>query len=213
VDWVEVDNVKLTGSIQLDPNNVAVAQVHDAGDALGSTSQSVEDIAAFSVLTEELGYAPSPLARPSSGAGVMAPAAGGALGQIAAKAVSDVLGWQAKPDPKGFLGALNASFSLKEVDGHTEAIWTPRTYAIQTDLSGITGAQASVYQRAGDALDKRRRCSMDCTRCSLMQGRGCGGFAATAQPVRISSIICCSEARAFRASPSCFSSPWANSCQ
>src|SRR5262249_1663167 len=39
--------------------------------------------------------------------------------------------------------------------GHTEATWTPRTYAIQTDLSGgITGAQASVYQRAKDALDK-----------------------------------------------------------
>jgi hypothetical protein len=156
---VEADQITLgptgTGTPLAPPLNLAVAQVHDAGDALGSTSQSVEDIAAFSVLTEELGYAPSPLARPSSGAGVMAPAAGGALGQIAAKAVSDVLGWQAKPDPKGFLGALNASFSLKEVDGHTEAIWTPRTYAIQTDLSGgITGAQASVYKRAKDALDQ-----------------------------------------------------------
>src|SRR6202040_130047 len=49
----------------------------------------------------------------------------------------------------------NASFSLKEIEGHTEASWTPRTYAVQTDLSGgITGAQASVYARAKDALDQ-----------------------------------------------------------
>jgi hypothetical protein len=149
--------------------NVAVTQVLGVGNALGniatntgniatntgSTSGSLEDLAAFSLLTEEVGYPPSPLARSSSGAGTMVPAAGGSLGQIAAKAVSDVLGWQAKPDPKGFLGALNASFKLEEVEGHTQAIWTPRTYAIQTDLSGgITGAQASVYQRAKDALDR-----------------------------------------------------------
>jgi hypothetical protein len=142
------------------PGNSSFAQVRDVGDALGSIatntgnmSQSVEDLAAFSLLTEEIGYPPSPLARPSGGTGAMA--AGGTLGQIATKAVSDVLGWQIKTDPKGFLGALNASFALKEIDGHTEAIWTPRTYAIQTDLSGgITGAQASVYKRAKDALDQ-----------------------------------------------------------
>ena len=32
------------------------------------------------------------------------------------------------------IGALNASFSLKQVEGHTEAIWTPRTYAIQRSV-------------------------------------------------------------------------------
>src|SRR5882724_1895068 len=120
--------------------NVAFTQVLGVGNALGniatntaniatntgSTSGSLEDLAAFSLLTEEVGYPPSPLARSSSGAGTMVPAAGGSLGQIAAKAVSDVLGWQAKPDPKGFLGALNASFKLEEVEGHTQAIWTPR---------------------------------------------------------------------------------------
>src|SRR5262249_53870261 len=75
------------------------------------------------------------------------------IGQTAAKAISDVLGWQVKDDSKAFIGALNASFALKAVEGHTEAIWTPRTYAVQTDLSGgITGAQASVYARAKDAL-------------------------------------------------------------
>jgi hypothetical protein len=154
--WIQV-NTSVVSS-----NNITFTQVHDVGDALGNiatntggTSRSLEDLAAFSLLTEEVGYPPSPLARPSGWGGAIAPAAGGMLGQTAMKAVSDVLGWQVKPDPKGFLGALNASFKLEEVEGHTQAIWTPRTYAIQTDLSGgITGAQASVYQRAKDALDK-----------------------------------------------------------
>jgi hypothetical protein len=160
--WIQVTvNVTIVGNpapIQ-PPFNTAVTQVHDAGDAAGSTSQSVEDIAEFSVLTEEIGYPPSPLARPSGWGGAAAPAAGGMLGQTAMSAIGAVLGLKVQPDrmvdPKGFVGALNASFSLKQVEGHTEATWTPRTYAIQTDLSGgITGAQASVYQRAKDALDK-----------------------------------------------------------
>jgi hypothetical protein len=164
--WIQIE---VNSNVIQSPNNITFTQVHDVGDALGniatntgsiatsagSTSQAVEDIAAFSVLTEEIGYPPSPLARPSGWGGAMAPAAGGMLGQTATKAISDVLGWQVKTDPKGFLGALNASFSLKEIEGRTEAIWTPRTYAIQTDLSGgITGAQASVYTRAKDALDQ-----------------------------------------------------------
>jgi hypothetical protein len=34
-----------------------------------------------------------------------------------------------------------------EVEGHIEAKWTPRSYAVQTDLpGGITGAQASLYE-------------------------------------------------------------------
>jgi hypothetical protein len=168
---IEVDNVtpRGGGTAIAPPDNVFFTQVHTSdgvatGDIarntgriaknIGSTSRAVEDIAAFSVLTEEIGYPPSPVARPSGASGAMAPA-GGTLGQIAAKAVSDVLGWQAKADPKGFLGALNASFKLENVEGHTKAIWSPRTYAIQTDLSGgITGAQASVYKRAQDALDQ-----------------------------------------------------------
>ena len=67
-----------------------------------------------------------------------------------------MLGWKLKDgDPKGFTGALTQSFTLAEVEGHIESRWTPRTYAVQTDLSGgITGAQASVYSRAKDALDQ-----------------------------------------------------------
>lgn len=160
--WIQVQvdqSIVVNGTPLSSPSNLAVTQVHDAGDAAGSTSESVEDIAEFSVLTEELGYPPSSLARPSGWGGAAAPAGGGMLGQTAMSAIGAVLGLKVQPDrmvdPKGFLGALNASFSLKQVEGHTEATWTPRTYAIQTDLSGgITGAQASVYQRAKDALDK-----------------------------------------------------------
>jgi hypothetical protein len=104
------------------------------------------------MLTEEVGYAPSPLARQSD------PAGGGTsnLGQIVGKAVNDVLGWKVKPnDAKGFVGALTSSFTGQDVDGHTEWKWTPRTYAVQTDLSGgITGAQASLYSRAQKALEQ-----------------------------------------------------------
>jgi hypothetical protein len=113
------------------------------------------DISAYPVLTEEVGYPPSPLARPA-GAPTLAPSGGAPLGQIVTKALSDVLGWKANTaDAKGFIGSLTQAFTLTEVEGHVEASWNPRTYAVQTDLGGgITGAQASLYARAKDALDQ-----------------------------------------------------------
>jgi hypothetical protein len=119
--------------------------------------ESVVDLTAYPILTEEIGYPPSPVSRPSSGP--QAPSGGGAgqgLGQVVARAVSDVLGWKANAaDPKGFIGALTQSFSLTEVEGHVESAWNSRTYTVQTDLAGgITGAQASLYTRARDAQDQ-----------------------------------------------------------
>jgi hypothetical protein len=113
------------------------------------------DISAYPVLTEEVGYLPSPLAKPP-GVPPGAPSGAAPLGQIVTRALSDVLGWKANAaDPRGFLGSLAQAFTLKEVEGHTEATWNPRTYAVQTDLGGgITGAQASLYSRAKDALDQ-----------------------------------------------------------
>jgi hypothetical protein len=114
---------------------------------------AIEDAVSFPFLTEEVGYPPSPLSR--SRGGLPGTPGVAPLGQTASKAISDVLGWQLKDDPKAFIGALNASFALKTIEGRSEATWTPRTYAVQTDLSGgITGAQASVYRRAKDALDQ-----------------------------------------------------------
>jgi hypothetical protein len=112
------------------------------------------DLTAYPILTEEVGYPPSPLAAPTGGA--PAGISGSPLTQMAAKAVADVLGWKPKAgDSKGFLGALTQSFSLTDVEGHTESKWTPRTYAVQSDLSGgISGAQASVFARANEAVNQ-----------------------------------------------------------
>lgn len=121
---------------------------------IGRTTRAVEDAVSFPVLTEDVGFARSPVT--SSPAATPSAAGGTALGAVVAKAVGDVLGWKVKTDDvKGFVGALNASFTGQSVDGRIDYSWTPRTYAVQTDLSGgITGAQASLYTRAKEALDK-----------------------------------------------------------
>jgi hypothetical protein len=134
-------------------DNIFATRVNGGDGTARGIEKAVEDAVSYPFLTEEVGYPPSPLARPSGGS----PASPGVapLGQTATRAISDVLGWQLKDDPKAFIGALNASFALKTVEGRSEAIWTPRTYAVQTDLSGgIAGAQASVYKRAKEALDQ-----------------------------------------------------------
>lgn len=155
---VTIQNVALASAPDtnaLEGNTASIAgQVPVKGKAARLT-RDVEDAIAYPILTEEIGYRPSPVAL----SGAMPPAATGggtSLGQVAAKAVSDVLGWKVNPtDSKGFMGALTHSFSLTDVEGHVEAKWTPRTYAVQTDLAGgITGAQASLYARAKEALSQ-----------------------------------------------------------
>jgi hypothetical protein len=116
--------------------------------------QPLTDLASFPVLTEEVGFPPSPLAKgtgtPGSGSGTTN------LGQTAMRAVADVLGWKVRTDdPKGFVGALTQSFTLTDSEGHVDAKWIQRSYAMQSDLSGgISGAQASLYTRAKYALDE-----------------------------------------------------------
>jgi len=123
--------------------------------AAKSAKNPLVDLAAYPILTEEVGYPPSPLATPSGGRS-SGPGGGTSLGQTVNRAVSEVLGWKIKDgDTKGFLGALTQSFTLTDVEGHVESKWTPRTYAAQTDLGGgITGAQASIYARGREALDQ-----------------------------------------------------------
>ena len=123
-------------------------------------------IPAFPILTEELGYPPSPLAG-GTGAGTSRPGSSpfngfgggggrGSLGPTVTRALQDVLGWKIKPnDAAGFIGALNQSFTLKESEGTVVSTWTPRSYAVQSDLSGgISGAQASIYTMAKTMLDQ-----------------------------------------------------------
>src|SRR5262249_44194425 len=79
------------------------------------------------------------------------------ISQIADRAIREVLGWRPKAgDVKGFVAALNQSFTLTDDEGHTDFSWTPRTYAVQAqaDLGAVTGAQASIYTRAKVALDQ-----------------------------------------------------------
>jgi hypothetical protein len=128
--------------------------IFKTGGAGGVGSPTVQeaftDLAAYPILTEDITYTgPS---TPATGPAIPGQAP---LGQIAAKAVADVLGWKGKPeDSRGFVAALTQSFTLTEVEGHVESKWTPRTYAVQTDLAGgITGAQASLYTRAKEYLD------------------------------------------------------------
>lgn len=80
------------------------------------------------------------------------------LGQTVQTALREVLNWRPsgyQGDAKGFVAALNQSFSLKHIEGHTEFTWTPRSYAaVQTGLGALTGAQASIFTRAQVARDQ-----------------------------------------------------------
>ena len=159
---VTVTNIALssaTGTAALDPDPARFSRVVPGDDSsnIGRTTKNVEDAVSYPVLTEEIGYRPSPVGIPTGGGGgISGGGGGGNVGQIALKAVTDVLGWKANADdPKGFVGALTQSFTLTDIEGHIQSAWTPRTYAVQTDLGGgITGAQASLYMRAKDALDQ-----------------------------------------------------------
>jgi hypothetical protein len=150
---VKVSNVQSSGGQDLD-NEPTITGAEVQG-RISRITRDVEDAISYPVLTEEIGYRPSPVGIPTGGGGGIFSSGGGGLGQVAAKAVSEVLGWKpSTTDPKGFVGALTQAFTLTDVEGHVESTWIPRTYAVQTDLGGgITGAQASLYTRAKNALD------------------------------------------------------------
>jgi hypothetical protein len=116
--------------------------------------------ASYPILTEEVGYPPLPLTSPGAPAsrtgGSRGGGGNGSLGVVVNRALQDVLGWKIKPDDAaGFTGALTQSFQLNMVEGAVVPKWTPRSYAVQTDLSGgVTGAQASIYTMAKTLLDQ-----------------------------------------------------------
>lgn len=123
------------------------------GDHRPPNGGSISDLQSYPVLTQDF----SPDAIPSATGPAQPGTIGGtsALGLAADKAIREVLSWRTKSaDPKGFVGALNQAFDLKEVEGHTEWTWTPRSYTVQTDMGAVTGAQASIYTRAKVALDQ-----------------------------------------------------------
>ncbi|HWF02044.1 MAG TPA: hypothetical protein VHA06_00065 [Candidatus Angelobacter sp.] len=154
-DWVTVvvKGIKAADGTILEDGIATIARQVPGKGKTARLTRDVEDAISYPILTEEVGYRSSPVGLPSAGGS--GSSGGGGLGQVAAKAVSDVLGWKTNStDPKGFVGALTQAFTLTDVEGHVESTWTPRTYAVQTDLGGgITGAQASLYMRAKNALD------------------------------------------------------------
>ena len=122
------------------------------GPPFGDVTESAVDLSAYPVMVEQVG--------PSGPAGIAvtptgAPQAPG-FDATVASALRDVLGWNPRAnDAKGFVGALTQSFDLKDVEGHVEATWKPRSYAVASDLSGgISGAQASLYSRAKWAIQQ-----------------------------------------------------------
>jgi hypothetical protein len=163
--WVNVvaQNIKGTGESG-DKNPVleggfalVVRQVPPSKPGVARKVRDIEDAISYPLLTEEVGYPPSPLARPTGGGGFGGGGSGAqGLGQVASAAIGDVLGWKANSaDAKGFVSALTQSFTLTEVEGRIESKWNPKSYTVQTDLAGgITGAQASLYTRAQVAQEK-----------------------------------------------------------
>src|SRR5215510_10692923 len=112
----------------------------------------LEEIQSFAVLTEEIGSGRAP--RPATPGSPVSPGTS-QLGQIVDGALREVLGWRPRAtDAQGFVAALNQSFSVKEVQGHIEWKWTPRSYAVAAELGAVTGAQASIYSRAKAMLDQ-----------------------------------------------------------
>ena len=107
----------------------------------------VTDIAAYPVLTASV--------QSTAGGGATRGGELGSLGQIAERALRDVLAWRPKAsDPKGFVAALTQAFTCEEKEGRTECSWTPRSFAVQADIGAVTGAQASIFTRAKVALDQ-----------------------------------------------------------
>ncbi len=147
VNYVEVHSQAVSPTVNLPAPGGGGGGFTQGGD------RAAIDLQAYPVLTEEMpsGTLPSTTRGSSQGA------IGGtsALGQAADRAIREVLSWRTKSDdPKGFVGALGQAFDLKEVEGHTEWSWTPRSYTVQTDMGAVTGAQASIFTRAKVALDQ-----------------------------------------------------------
>jgi hypothetical protein len=93
------------------------------------------------------------VSRPATSTGVA-----GDQGSTVAAAIRDVLGWRPRvQDPKAFTAALSASFQLSTVEDHVVVRYVPRGVAVQADLGGVTGGQASLYLRAKAAHEQITR--------------------------------------------------------
>jgi hypothetical protein len=118
-------------------------------DPILPITRSVEDAVTYPILTQET--TPPSSRGPGTGS-----AAGGALSpnRVTRDLLRQILGWRYRADDsKGFLAALTKTFTLTEVEGHTQWNFVPQNYTMQADMGEITGAQASLYTRAKAAVD------------------------------------------------------------
>lgn len=118
-------------------------------DEINEITGAVENAVTYPILVKEVnGYGASRSGGNSDLSG------GGSLTRTAQGTMRDLLGWRYRADdPKGFLAALNKAVDLKEAEGHTEWIWKVRPFMVQADLGEVTGAQASIYERAKVAIE------------------------------------------------------------
>ena len=112
-------------------------------------SNQLDDVQSYAILTEDIGVQRAVRSGSPTAAGASP------IGQTVENALREVLGWRTKNnDARGFVAALNQSFALEHVGGHTEWKWTPRSYAIAAEMGAVTGAQASIYTRSRSMLDQ-----------------------------------------------------------
>jgi hypothetical protein len=137
-----------------------IAGVSKFPDGAGNGRNGFGDVTSYPILTEQVSFPSAPAGFPPAtlpGGSPSSLPGGSPLSLTVEAALRDVLGYRPKAgDTKGFLNALNKSFDLRRVEGHTEWKWTPRTYAgqIDTEMGAVTGAQASIYARAKVAQDQ-----------------------------------------------------------
>ncbi|MCA2213907.1 hypothetical protein [Jidongwangia harbinensis] len=114
---------------------------------LGRLRGTIDDLASYPILTSGEGSGP--------GLGTPSRVADGLQARVD-NAIQATIGRLPRyTDHTAFLSALTSSFEVSEVQGHTVATWRPRAYLGPSELGGgVTGAQASLYARAQDALDR-----------------------------------------------------------
>jgi hypothetical protein len=113
---------------------------------LGRIRGTVDDLAAYPVLTSEA----APLSSPGPTGGTV----GTALQRSVDTAIRETIGCLPKyTDSKAFVAALNQSFEVNHTAGQSLMVWRARSSAGLSDLGGtVTGFQASLYARARDAM-------------------------------------------------------------
>jgi hypothetical protein len=146
-------------------NSVAQQDIHlnngfsgpTGGSSTSTTTTTNEDPTPFPLLVGnvDLTTGTAPQGRMGSG-GYGSGHLDGNAGDTVSAAIRDVLGYRTKTnDTKGFVTALQRSFSCYDKPGYTVCTWTPRSYAatIPADLGALTGAQASIFERAKVSAD------------------------------------------------------------